>query len=247
MPREIVHIDLSSKFPMEAGARFFSTLAYPDATHQRNQYSLQLCRWYVLRRVKDNPEFGRTPHFIIPAIFAVPEYDAVQILKRGNQKLHHNLTATYWIAMPHFRGIGLKPIQIDENGESVIPTVNNMSMLAMEELGWQGKGKSVPTLKSKIWAPSRPIVHAAAAFLLWRYYGKRLLPPEMLQIDSFFALACLENPSIIEAIIKKAEELRLMLPSIKQFHIKEKDTIQFLAEGTPLEFAEGYQQHQVDI
>lgn len=157
MPRETVRIDVSSNFPIEPGARFFSTLAFPDAVdrHDREQFWLALCRWYIAKRVNDDAEFGRTPQLIVPAIFTPTQQETVRIWRKGVKNLRHHIMATYWIAiphlrgigsMPHLRGIGLKPIQIEKKGQlrSIIPTVNNMSMLAMEEFGWRGKGKSLP-------------------------------------------------------------------------------------------------------
>src|ERR1700730_11540 len=220
MTREIVRIDLSSKFPMEVGARFFSTIAYPEPkdAEERDRYFLAISRLYVHLRVKENPEFGRT-------------------LKKGNKRLFCQIPAATWIAMPHFRGEGLKPVEVEINGQlqSIIPTVKNMGMIAMNELGWQGKSTSIPTLKSKIWAPSRPVVHAAAAYSLWCYYAERVVPAKE-QVDSFFFLACLELPSTVAAILRRAEAFRLILPEIEQFQIKEEDTIQFVGQGAPVKF-----------
>jgi len=239
MPREIVRIDLSSKFPMEVGARFFSTIAYPEPkdAEERDRYFLAISRLYVHLRVKENPEFGKTLHYIVPAIFTPPWRDFVRTLKKGNKRLFCQITAATWIAMPHFRGEGLKPVEVEINGQlqSIIPTVKNMGMIAMNELGWQGKSTSIPTLKSKIWAPSRPVVHAAAAYSLWCYYAERVVPAKE-QVDSFFFLACLELPSTVAAILRRAEAFRLILPEIEQFQIKEEDTIQFVGQGSPVKF-----------
>jgi len=131
----------------------------------------------------------------------------------------------------------LKPLQVEKDGEFIIPTINKMTLVAMEELGWTGKAESVPTFKSKIWAPSRPVVHAAAAYALACYHANRIFPIER-QLDGYFLMACLEHPSMIASLIRKSEEYRLMLPEIEQFTIKEEETIQILAEGTPPEFGD---------
>jgi len=235
MPREIVHVNLSSKFPIEIGARFFSIIAYPDNAQERDRYSLAISRLYVQRRAENNPEFGRTLHYIPPAIFVAPWRDVERTFKRGNKHLRRRIAAARWIAMPHLRGEGLKPIQVQREGviEAVIPTLKNMGIFAMDELGWQGKSKSVPTLKHKIWAPSRPVIHAAAAYLLWCNIYAHFDPEKE---GDFFFLACLEHPSTVAAILRRAEEFRLMLPAIRQFQIKEKDTIQFLGQGSPIKF-----------
>jgi hypothetical protein len=236
MPRETVRINLSSRFPIEVGARFFSVLAYPNPADlaERKQFCWAICRLYLLKRVQDDPEFGSRPYLIVPAIYATSHYEFIRTFKKGNKKLLHSLIAARWIAMPHLRDDKSRPVQIEKDGEAIVPTVKNMSIVAMEELGWKGKGKSLPTFKSRIWGPSRPIVHAAAAYLLWCHYAERILPAEE-QDDSFLFLSCVEQPHSIAAIIKKSENFRLMLPSIERFSIQEDETIQFLTEGTPVE------------
>jgi hypothetical protein len=235
MPREIVRIDLSSKFPIEVGARFFSVIAYPDNARERDRYSLAISRLYVQRRAENDPEFGRTLHYVVPAIFRASWLDVERAFKTGNKYLRRRIAAARWIVMPHLRGEGLKPIHVEKDGQlqAVIPTLNNMGRFAMDELGWRGTSKSMPTLKSKIWAPSRPVIHAAAACLLWcKIYAD--FDPE--KEGDFFFLACLEHPSTVGAILRRAEKFRLMLPSIEQFQIKEEDTIQFFGQGSPVKF-----------
>jgi hypothetical protein len=110
-----------------------------------------------------------------------------------------------------------------------------MTLVALEALGWTGKEESVPTFKSKIWAPSRPVVHAAAAYALACYHADRIFPIER-QVDAYFFEACFEHPSTVATLIRTSEAYRLKLAEIEQFKIKEEETIQILAEGTPLEF-----------
>jgi hypothetical protein len=108
-----------------------------------------------------------------------------------------------------------------------------MTLVAMKELGWTGKAESIPTFKSKIWAPSRAVAHAAAAFVFACYHAARIFPVAQ-QVDAYFFKACFEHPSTIETLIRKAEGYRLKLAEIEQFKIKEEETVQILAEGTPL-------------
>jgi hypothetical protein len=234
MPREIVRINVGSKFPIEVGARFFATIAYPDNRNERERYRLALCRWYIVTRAERDPDFASKLALIVPAIFVSCDHDCIQALKRGNKQLVHRLTATHWLVMPHLRAEKLKPLQVEKDGEFIVPTINKMIPVAMEALGWTGKAKSVPTFKSKIWTPSRPVVHAAAALVLACYQAERLFPIEQ-QVDSWFSRACLEHPSTIATLIRRSEEYRLKLAEIKQFKIKEEETIQILAEGAPLD------------
>jgi hypothetical protein len=234
MPREIVHINLSSKFPMEVGARFFSIIAYPDDRERRHRFSLAISRIYVEWRAMVDPEFSNKLQYIVPEIFLPRLADAITTFKKGNKHLWHHITAAKWIALPHLMREGLQSVQVQTKlGELklVVPKIKNMGIWAMGELGWQEKATNVPTLKSKIWAPSRPVVHAAAAYGLWCEDAEHVIPSEH-QPDTFFFLV-LEYVPIIESILRKAEQFRQQLPSIKQFKIREEDTIQFLWEGSP--------------
>jgi hypothetical protein len=236
MPREIVRIDLSSKFPIEVGARFFSIIAYPEAKDAiaRHQFSLAISRMYIEWRAMVDPEFVGKLHYVVPEILLARFPEAKRTFKRGNKRLRHHFTAASRIALPQFKGNRLKPILLqtkDGQLQSLIPTVKNMATLAMGDLGWLGKATSLPTFKSKIWATSRPIVHAASAYCLWCEYVERALPAES-QLDTYFFLT-LEYPPSIEWILRQAEQFRQMLPSIDLFDIKDEDTVQFLWEGSP--------------
>ena len=158
MPREIVRINVASKFQIEVGARFFATIAYPDNRNERERYHLALCRQYVVARAKGDLDFASKELPIVPAIFVSSDHEYVRALKRGENKLKHRLAAARSLLLPHLREEKLKPLQVEEDGEFIIPTLNKMILMAMEELGWTGKAESVPTFKSKIWAPSRPVV-----------------------------------------------------------------------------------------
>jgi hypothetical protein len=186
-------------------------------------------------RVQGDCEFGSKLLPIVPAILVSSDCDCLRFFKRGNKKLIHRVATARWLVMPHLRKEKLKPLRIKKDREFIVPTINKMTLVAMEQLGWTGKAKSIPTFKSKIWAPSRPVVHVAAAYALACYYADRIFPVEQ-QADGYFFKFCFEAPSTIAALIRKSEAFRLKLAEIEQFKIKEEETIQFLAEGTPLEF-----------
>jgi hypothetical protein len=91
MPREIVRINVASKFPIEAGARFFATIAYPENRNERERYHLALCRLYVAARAKGDLDFASKLLPIVPAIFVSSDHECLRALKRGNNKLKHRL------------------------------------------------------------------------------------------------------------------------------------------------------------
>jgi hypothetical protein len=229
VPRESVRINVASEFPIEVGARFFATIAHPEDRNERERYHFALCHLCVLARAKSDLDFATSLLPIIPAIFVSSDHARLQTLKRGNKKLRHRLATAKFLVMPHFRERKLEPLQVEKDRELIVPTLNKMTLVAMKELGWTAKPKSVPTFKSKIWAPSRPVVHAAAAYVLWCHHAKRTIPVEHL------FMTCLGDPPTIAGLMQKSEAFRLMLPNIEQFKIKEEETIQILAEEKSLE------------
>jgi hypothetical protein len=100
---------------------------------------LALCRFYVLKRATSNLDFASELHLIVPAIFVSSDYDCIRALKRGNKKLRHRLAAARWLVMPHLRDEKLKPLQVKEGREFIIPTLNKMSLVAMGN--WVGQEK----------------------------------------------------------------------------------------------------------
>jgi hypothetical protein len=94
----------------------------------------------------------------------------------------------------------------------------------MKSMGWKGTSKA--TFNSRIWGQSRPVVHAAAAYLLWE---RDLVDEFHLPANTDRFLACLASAEILKQVILASEIARLELPLIRRFRIKEEDTIQFLA------------------
>ena len=175
MPREIVRIRFTSKFPVGVGVRFFATIAYPDNQNNRERYQLALSRLAVLARAKGDLEFANTLFHIVPQIFVASDYDCLKILKRGNRKLEQHVAAAKWLVMPHFRDDRLKPLQVKKDGEFIIPTLNKMTLVAMDELCWVGNIKSAPTFKIEdlgLCASNRTCRRSVRARLLLR--GPRL-------------------------------------------------------------------------
>jgi hypothetical protein len=104
------------------------------------------------------------------------------------------------------------------------PTVENMYFLIQDAIKY--KSEDSDSFEKDIWAPTKPIAHLAYA------------TASMLAIETFIkaeggdmADRFLDNffNETLLACIAMAENCRTKLPSIKQFKIREEDTIQFIA------------------
>jgi hypothetical protein len=221
LPKETITILLCEMDWYLAGAQLVSTIAYPDARDQaeRARFEQALVRWTLEWRIREDDNWAREPNILRPAYFSAPEKQHDAILKRGNKRLKERWVAAHFVAMPHFRAVESGKIQ---RPEGLAPTVNNMSVLATEYLNLSTE--SVSTFKSRMWAPSRSVIHAAAAVLVWDtfYWKKQGRNPST---DRKLAMMLL--PEMVEEIVDISEELRCLLPAITQFKIKENETIKF--------------------
>jgi hypothetical protein len=103
------------------------------------------------------------------------------------------------------------------------PTVENISLAMTRTLHWSSE--SVSTVKSKIFAPTKPIAHLAYAFMEEFLFPRiQSNPGKMTILDRLFPLPDLAT---LRRILTRAEQFRNALQHIRQFRISEDATIQF--------------------
>jgi hypothetical protein len=140
------------------------------------------------------------------------------ILKRGTKRLHERLAAAMHILFPQLRTVRAGRV-IKEEG--LFPSVNNMSILVADILGWKPESQS--TVKAKVWKPTRPVAHLAAAWLWWRdSWEKFERDPDADHFMEFFF-----EPAFVREAIGLSEEVRSMLPEITQFKITDDELVVF--------------------
>jgi hypothetical protein len=224
MPREIVKIRMCAHAPYESAAHFLALLAYPEPgdSVEREKFRGAQCRWAIEARMAYDREWGDAHQWIRPRFFSAPTNVHAAILKRGRNKLLHRIAATC-IIWPQLTKVITSKLPLVEG---CVPTVENMSILAADLLGW--KGDSYSTVKSKIWKPTKPVAHLAAAWVPLLCLDR----PEMLEHETHDPIMNLFfDPSYIVALIVAAEHLRLMLPKVKRFRkLREDDLIKVTLE-----------------
>ena len=229
MQRETIEIVLSELDPYMGGAQFHATVAYPDPQdrNERDKFSQAIVRWTLERRIELHSEWAQNLQLIKPAYFSGSEKQHDGILKRGMKKLKHRLAAAQFIVMPHLRAIDTgRPQRV----EGFVPTVDNMTILAAGYLG-MGSG-SQSTVKSKVWKPSKPVVHAACAYLVWQMlWDKWGRNPKADKQLAFLML-----PEMVEEVVEIAELFRCQLADISQFKIQDHETIRFVTCWEQVEF-----------
>jgi hypothetical protein len=199
MPLYTVPIDLCCPFRLKAGATFVATLSYPepDDCILRKRFFRALCRYQVLNRALKERKYALNLQPIMPVIFTDEYATFWSALNKGHEQLKQRLVATSCILLPYLAGI-----KVDGRD----PGINKLSKIAIEALGW--RKKSLPTFKDEVWAETRLVAHASAAYLCWQ--GLSLI----VEVDQFLQLF-VQEPRMVALVMKAAEQIRVIIPTIK--------------------------------
>ena len=223
MPRETIRLGLSMPFTPEPAATLLSFLAYPNSKNamMRAELWLAICRFAVTAMCENDRDWANSPQAIRPIISLMGDTDRRKALRLGSTQLGYRFKAAAFFAMPHliaeFRGCELVKYQ------GFAPTVENLAVLAKHRMGWDRDRDGTSTIKSRIWGPSRSVIHAAAILLVDGIRRGISIPenPELW-------LPYLKDPELLVPVLRASELARLRLPRIKQFRIRETDTVEFL-------------------
>jgi hypothetical protein len=225
-PRETVAIRLSSLPTYEAVAEFYSYLAYPDPVEavQRQKYNIALSRWAVLQRGKLDRKWNESAdNAIRPVIFSQPEQLYLKTYRRGSLRWWRRAQCAFMMLLPDL---------VDELFNGLPYTVGNAALTAAHQWGYSTESQK--TVESRIWAPTKPIAHAAAAAM----YCLSVLDDPKREWDDGHEL-CKKQPFLATLfyedvfenfILRLAEYLRFQVPSCQRFHISAKDTNRFVAD-----------------
>ena len=223
MPRETIRLGLSMPFTSEPGATLLSFLAYPNSNNamMRAEFWLAICRFAVSAMCEKDRDWANSPQAIRPIISLIGDTDRRKALRLGSTQLGYRFKAATFFAWPHlfaeFRECELVKYQ------GFAPTVENLAVMAKHRMGWDRDRDGTSTIKSRIWGPSRPVIHAAAMLLAYGNARGISIPENP---ESW--LPYLKDPELLRPVLLASEFARLRLPRIKQFKIRETDTIEFL-------------------
>lgn len=228
MPRETFEITLGELDPYRCGADFLGIVAYPDPQDekQREGFTQSLARQTILRRIELDPTWAKDPQLIRPGYFSGTDALHSSVLKRGTKKLNQRLAVAKFIVIPHLRAIDTGRAA---RQAGLAATVENMSILAANYLGLEPG--SAKTVQSRFWKPSKPIVHAMCAYVIWH---ESLWQKWGRSPGADKPLAFLFLPEMVEEVVQIAEEIRQQLFQITQFTIREQETIQLVTKWLPV-------------
>ncbi len=221
MPRATIPIFVRDTGPFEGASWLLSSIAYPDDNNRCIPFTAALCRCAHLQTVDMSPDWATTLQQIRPWIFTYGDTAFSKNLTVGFNILYRRLATALFMIQPHLRGLLKEKPPTRINGFA--PTVGNAAAHLMSEFGW--KGDSEATFKSRIWGPTKPVSHAAYVVSVRVFKATQAKPYEERNLLS----ALFPPESELLQIISLSEQIRLRLPEIRQFRIKEKDTFKFEA------------------
>jgi hypothetical protein len=197
-------------------------VAHPGINEERirQRFFAVLCREMIKQRAAEDEEWASAPQLFRPAYSTIGDEMAADAMKAGFAQLDRRFVAAQRLFMPFAKQheVG-HPITV--GGFAV--SVNNMANLALGDLDL-GPG-SIGLVKSTVFKPSRPVLHAAAALVFFQ----RLL----VNIDpGDFARVILYDTAALVQVVQKAEEFRVLLPRLSAMSPKkpilDEETIQFV-------------------
>jgi hypothetical protein len=224
MPREIIVIPFNSLPVYEASAIFFSTIVYPDALDQtqREKFRIALSRWAVLERAKIDNDWRRSVQQIRPEIFSQEERLYMQTLERGSHLFAKRIVCALTMIGPH---LSKEPLHIF----GYAPTVDNLAAIMAEGMGMSRE--SYKTIESRLWAPTKPVAHAALALALFvekRWRAEKILDEEPYWLCKHnLLLALLFYADVLTPLVTVSEHLRRHILKMRAFRIKEQNTVKF--------------------
>jgi hypothetical protein len=229
MPLKVVQIRLEDPpAPFDVGSEIFSYIAYPIEEEKRLKFASMLYRWAHFWRMREDPQWGITPHFIRPKHLEPPGGINARVVYRGIELIERRLTIAPSILLPFLRayttGKRLK------NVGDLTATVNHIGQRLIERDGGDAAG-NLSNFKTREWSPTRPVAHLALALYLEVYFAR--INEVSNRNKAIWEVLCPYPPDLkLQEILELAEHVRVLLPLLAQVRFKEEETIMFVPSGS---------------
>ena len=206
--QEIV-VDFNELAVYEAGAGIVAILAYPDSVEKekRTGLYLALCSLALRARSEIDVEWSRSVQVIHPSYAFHSDREISKSLKTLKRRLRDRMIAGR-MALAFLKEV--------ESGK--VPTlpkgIQRLSINQMSELVLEDAGQTDPeNVETRIWRPSLPVVHLAAAIQVLFQQAERETGHE-LHLGHLT-----QNREVIEHVIRTAEDFRQLLAKSPRINI----------------------------
>ena len=192
----------------ECGALLLTLLATPDARSEprNSELYLSLCAKGLWQRFLENPDDWTPITVKPPYVFRDPKIiarDVAYVARRLGERM---VAARMAIAFFQQAALGgLKPLPKGIKRLSV----NQMAEFVLDDAGQSDSGN----VERRFWAPSRPVIHLAAAAAIVEQQVRK--DGNELALESLLA-----DRGLIKAIVKMAAELEKIAAADPKFPVK---------------------------
>lgn len=193
-------IDFNHLEVYEAGAMFVTWLAYPGDSEDdtRSRVHASLCNHALRVKCAIEPDWALSPQRIKPIYALRCERDIKRDLRTLARRLRDRMVAGR-MAMAFLKeALGGEVFKLPANLPRL--SINQMARRVLDDTG----SADPANVETRIWRPSLPVIHLAAAVQVWLQVAETEKRPVGLE-------TLLLSRQLIEALVRAAERHELIL------------------------------------
>jgi hypothetical protein len=217
MARHWINFDRLAVY--EAGALLLTVLAYPDGSEEiSGGVQASLCNLALRATGEMHPEWAASPRLVKPLYLLQTERDCARALRGLKRRLRDRMIAAR-MAYPFLKEA--------EEGKAIElpPSVKRLSINAMSELVLEDAKNTEPeNVETRIWRPSRPVIHLATAV-----HGYLHLRPEN---EALGLGPLITRREVIEYVIRSAEHCESLVIKSGRLGVDPQRLIKFRLTGS---------------
>lgn len=208
MTKHVIDFDRLEVY--EAGATLLTLLACPsakDTDEVRGGFHATLCSLALQVQAVIQPEWARSPQSIKPLYFLRSDRDIARDLKLLARRLRDRAVAARMaIAFLKEAETG-EPPTLPEGLKRL--SINELSKLVLPDSGQ----RDPENIETRIWRPSRPVIHLAAATQVLMQMTERAIKRRLTFWDVLF------NRDVIEWLVTAAETYEGLIGRSTRMHV----------------------------
>jgi hypothetical protein len=159
--RETFELDFGEPLSFELPALVVSVLAYPSASDVAKREDLYevLCLWFIRMRASQDHDWARRQIAVTPALVTITDRAVSAALRTVERRLQDRLAAG------RAANAFLKEAESGETPQ-LPPGVQRLSLNELAKLMAEDRDIEPENAEARIWRPSLPVIHLAAAWTL---------------------------------------------------------------------------------
>jgi hypothetical protein len=222
------YVDLFSRYPYEVSSLVIASWACPLEKEKvlREQLYLTLCARFIRDRIRREPEWAKLPHLLIPNLTCRSEDLLRRDVRTLERRFKDRATAGHMaVAFLLEAETGAQP----PKGVDRL-SINKLAGQALEARGMADEAN----LKSRLWRPSRSVIHLCAAWAVlaqehFREHSTPLDPMEAMLRPGFLALMLLRAERM-ETLVERSR-LNINADNLIRFRLVRKGALKRLRTG----------------